>query len=210
MIEYVIAENPDDRILARAKATIGNEGLLVFPSDTNWVVTCDPFCKKAVDRLYRLKNLPKIHHFSLLCEGFSQASSVALTEDSAFRLIKPHIPGSYTFIFEANKKLRKSLKASKTDRQVGIRFSPNHFVQKLLKTLQVPLISTHLDPELLGLNADDLLYGQIIEDEGKALFDLILDPGEYQFLGPSSVIDMTLFPPEVIREGTGEISVFGL
>ena len=42
-----------------------------------------------------------------------------MIDDGAFRLLKKMIPGSYTFIFEAQKKITKHLKASKTDKEVG-------------------------------------------------------------------------------------------
>ena len=49
MIEYVIAESPDDRILAKASQILKDGGLVCYPTDTNWLVVCDPFVKKGLE-----------------------------------------------------------------------------------------------------------------------------------------------------------------
>ena len=108
MIEYVIPENPDDRILRKASSLLSQGGLIAFPTDTNWIAVCDPFVKKGVEKLYSLKNEGKLKHYSILCDSLSRASEVAVIHNSAFRLLKKKVPGHYTFIFEAKKKITKA------------------------------------------------------------------------------------------------------
>ena len=59
MIEYVIYDNPDDRILDKAKACIDAGQLICFPTDTNWIVAGSPFNKSAIEKIYKLKNESK-------------------------------------------------------------------------------------------------------------------------------------------------------
>ena len=115
MIEYIFPHNPDDRILKKASSLLKAGELVVIPTDTSWVLLADPFHKGAVEKLYRAKNEEKSHHFSLLCEDISSASELAHISDKAFRLIRGKVPGHYTFIFDATKKMIKSLKASGAD-----------------------------------------------------------------------------------------------
>ncbi len=208
MIEYVVATNPDDRVLLKASQILKNGGLICFPTETNWVVVADPYNKEGVDKLYRLRHVDNTKHFTMLCESFQKAQEISLIEDSAFRLLKKLIPGSYTFIFEANKKITKYLKASKSDKEVGIRFPPSPLCQRLLATHGEVVICTHLNHEMIGLEDDgNALYGALIDDYFGNKIDLILDPGEYEFVGQSTtIIDFTSGAPEIIREGAGPVS----
>ena len=207
MIEYVVEHNPDDRILKKASQILRNGGLICFPTETNWVVVADPFNKEGVEKLYRFRHVENTKHFTILCDSFQKAQEVSFIDDSAFRLLKKMIPGSYTFIFEAKKQITKYLKASKTDKEVGIRFPPKALCLKLLEVHGEVVISTHLTREMLELEDDGIpLYSALIEDHFGNQIDLIIDPGEYDFIGNhTTIIDFTSGAPEIIREGAGKI-----
>ena len=207
MIEYVVEHNPDDRTLKKASQILRNGGLICFPTETNWVVVADPFNKEGVEKLYRFRHVENTKHFTILCDSFQKAQEVSFIDDSSFRLLKKMIPGSYTFIFEAKKQITKYLKASKTDKEVGIRFPPKILCLKLLEVHGEVVISTHLTREMLELEDDGIpLYSALIEDHFGNQIDLIIDPGEYDFVGNhTTIIDFTSGAPEIIREGAGKI-----
>lgn len=208
MIEYLIPQSPDERILKKASELLAAGSLVAFPTDTNWVVACDPYSKIGVEALYKFKGETKTHHFSLLCDSISNASELANISDSAFKMIHRRVPGHYTFIFEAKKSITKALKASKTDHQVGLRFVPSKIVTKLIELYGKPLITTNILTSQLGLSEGEDVYGYLIEEVLSHQIGLILDPGEYEFVGPSTVIDFTVDgQPEVIREGAGDVFV---
>jgi len=209
MIEYIIAQNPDDRILTKACDIINAGGILCFPTDTNWIIAASPFHRDGVDKIYNLKQENKNKHFSLLCPDFSTASEVANIGNSSFRIIKKIIPGHYTFIFEANKKISKALKASKTDKEIGIRFIPNDFVTKLLEQLGDVVISTNLTHAMLNISEDEDIYSYQIDESLGGKIDMIIDPGELEFVGPSTIIDFSAGEdPILVRKGSGDISIF--
>ena len=210
MIEYVFPHNIDDRVLAHAQSLLADGKLISFPTDTNWVVACDPFHKKGVEALYRFKGEEKSKHFSLVIENISKASDVAVISDFSYGLIRKRVPGHYTFIFEATKKITKALKASKTDRQVGIRIPPSPLALALTEVHGEGLLTTQIEPRHLCLNQGDALYSYLIEEKLGHLLSLIIDPGEYEFAGPSSVVSfLEEGAPEIIREGAGDTSFFG-
>lgn len=207
MIEYVVEHNPDDRTLKRASQILRNGGLICFPTETNWVVVADPFNREGVDKLYRFRHVENTKHFTVLCDSFQKAQEVSFIDDGAFRLLKKMIPGSYTFIFEAQKKITKYLKASKTDKQVGIRFPPKKLCLRLLDVHGEVVISSHLTHEMMEMEDDgNPIYSALIEDYFGNQIDLIIDPGEYEFIGnQTTIIDFTSGVPEVIRQGAGKI-----
>ena len=209
MIEYVVEHNPDDRVLARASQILRNGGLLCFPTETNWVAVCDPFQKNGVDKLYRLRHIENTKHLTMLCSSFQKAMEVAFIDDSAFRLMKKVIPGPYTFIFEAQKKITKFLKASKVDHQVGIRFPPKNLCSSILNTYDGLLLSTSISHKLIeDADPEIPLYSAQIEDHFGNMIDLIIDPGEYEFIGSTTIVDFTTGIPEIQRVGAGNPELF--
>lgn len=207
MIEYVVEHNPDDRTLIKASLILRNGGLICFPTETNWVVVADPYNKQGVDRLYNLRHVDNTKHFTILCDTFQKAQEVSFIDDAAFRILKKIIPGPYTFIFDAQKKIIKFLKASKTDKEVGIRFPPKALCRKFLETHGDVVISSHLTHEMLEMEYDgNPLYGALIEDYFGQQIAMIIDPGEYEFIGiHTTIIDFTGGYPEVVREGAGNV-----
>lgn len=208
MIEYVIEHNPDDRILKKASEILKSGGLVCFPTESNWVVIADPFNKQGVDKLYSLRHVENTKHFTVLCPNFQKAMEIALIPDSAFSLMKRVVPGSYTFILEAHKKITKLLKASKYDHQVGIRFPPNKLCRSILSAHNEVVISSHITHDMLEQEEGTYLYSALIEDYFGNLIDLIIDPGEVEFIGQTTIVDFTSGFPEVVRTGAGDASLF--
>jgi tRNA threonylcarbamoyl adenosine modification protein (Sua5/YciO/YrdC/YwlC family) len=209
MIEYVVEHNPDDRVLKKASQILKNGGLVCFPTETNWIVVADPYQKESVEKLYRIRHIENTKHLTVLCPNFKMAQEIAFLEDSAFSLVKKVTPGPYTFIFEAKKRTTKLLKASKYDHQVGIRFPPGKLVRALMESHGDVMISSHINHEMLEMDDEsDPIYSALIEDYFGHQIDLIIDPGEYAFLGPTTIVDFTSGEPEVIREGSGDPGIF--
>lgn len=182
---------------------------MALPTETNWVVVADPAEKKGIEKLYQLRHVDNTKHFTVLCSGFRRAMEIALIDDNAFSLMKKVIPGPYTFILPAQKKITKYLKASKTDHEVGVRFPPKKLCQTLIDLYDGVLISSHINHEMIEMEDDGIpLYSALIEDNLGHLIDLIIDPGEYEFLGPTTIVDFTQGVPEVIRVGSGDPELF--
>jgi tRNA threonylcarbamoyl adenosine modification protein (Sua5/YciO/YrdC/YwlC family) len=200
MIDYVLPHNPDTRVLRKASDLLKDSKLIALPSDTNWVVLCDIHSKEGVQNLYRFKKEDKLKHFSIFCHSLSMASDYALIEDQTFRWLKKLVPGHYTFILEATKLTTKLLKASKSDQQIGIRFPPVHLIQQLIEFHGGPLASTQLPSDE---DHEGEVYSYQIEENFSHELSQIIDPGEIEFKGESTIIDFTTGVPEVIRQGSG-------
>lgn len=209
MIEYVIAHDPDDRIVDKAVYTLKSGGLVCAPTDTNWIILADPFNKEAVAKLYTLKKETPQKHFSLLVNDISKASEVALIDDQAFKLLRKTVPGNYTFIFEATKKIAKTLKASKQDKEIGLRFPPSVLMNRLLNAFEAPLMGTNVPETIKDSSAGiDEIYSYMIEEKLGHMLAMIIDPGEVEFAGASTIVDFSKGGVELTREGAGDPSPF--
>ena len=189
MIQYIRPENVDDRILESACQKLREGELIAIPSDTNWIVLCDPSKKLGVQKLYQLKNEDKIKHFSLICDSLKTANDIAVIDSQTFRIMKRLVPGHYTFILPARKSIMKSLKASKSDHEVGVRIIPIDWINKLIEYFGEPLLSTNLNNQLLNIDEDDEVYGILIDENLNHEISLVIDPGECNFVGQSTILN---------------------
>lgn len=215
MIEYIIPENPDDRVLRRASYLLNNNDVICFPTDTNWVLAAAIDSKKGIDLLYKLKGEDQGKHFSIMCSSISQASKYSLISDFAFRKINRKIPGPYTFIFNPSKDLPKAIKSYRKEKQIGIRIPSAIFCKKLLEFHGDALVTTSITSMTLEKKGYSNTYGPYeqeiysyqIEDAFSAEIKMILDPGDFHFIGPSTVVDFSNGDdPSVLRKGAGDVS----
>ncbi|MBD65452.1 MAG: threonylcarbamoyl-AMP synthase [Halobacteriovoraceae bacterium] len=208
MIEYIIPHNPDDRILKKADELLQAGEIICFPTDTNWILAASSENKVGIEKLYKIKHESKQKHFSLLCSHISMASEVAIIDNQAFKFLKMITPGHYTFIFEATKKIAKHVQASKTDKEVGIRIVPLDFVSSIIDAHGHSLVSTNIPMNLLNLpeDSEEPIYSFMLEENISHLVAMIIDPGEHEFAGPSTIFNFTSDEaPVLVREGAGSV-----
>ena len=205
MIEYVIAKSPDSRIIEKVCEKLKAGEIIIFPTDSNWVMAVNPFHKGAVEKIYKMKGEDKTHHFSLTCLNISMANKLAIIPDDVFRLIRNKVPGHYTFIFSATKVITKALKASKIDHEVGIRFVPSILLNNILEQFNGPLLTTNLTKDMLNISDQDEVYSYLIDEELGNQVGAIIDPGEYEFHGGSTIYNFASDRRECTREGAGKL-----
>lgn len=194
-------ETPQERYINKALEVIRNGGVIIYPTDTVYGFGCDIFNHEAVQRIYSIKLDAGTKLFSFICPDLKDIAKYAKVSDYAYRMMKKHIPGPYTFVLPAAKEAPKKLWTKR--KTVGIRV-PDHKIAILLaKELGRPILSTSVTTR----------KGQLLfePDEIRTVFnsqvDLMLSSGALSGQ-PSSVIDLSGEVPEIIREGAGDISQF--
>ncbi len=194
-------ENPQGRHIAQAVDTLRNDGIIVYPTDTVYGIGCSIFSKKAIDRIYQIKNQHPSKPFSFVCSDLSHISEYALVSNPAYRIMKHLIPGPFTFILPSSrlKQLPKSLISKR--KTVGIRVPNNQICLSIVKGLEHPILSASVTDK----NGDVVNNPELIKEIFDHQVDLILDGG-INISAPSTVLDFTEEPPVVIREGAGDIS----
>lgn len=188
-------DNINERHIARAVRVLEDGGIIIFPTDTLYALGCDALSNRAIERLCAIKGInPDKQLLSIVCDGISMASDYARIDNHAFRLLKDHLPGPFTFILPGSTRLPKVFKGR---RSVGVRVPANDVATALAATLGRPILATSVAID------DD---AEAVEPESIAMHysdsaDVLLDAGIGGTI-PSTVVDITdSAAPEIIRQG---------
>jgi len=196
-------KNPQPRLIARAADVLRDGGVIVYPTDSSYALGCRIGEKAALDRIRMIRRVDDKHHFTLVCRDLSEIAAYARIDNAAYRLLKSLTPGPYTFIVQATKQVPRRLLHPKR-RAIGIRVPDTPIVRDLLADLDQPILSTTLIMPGDEQPLDDMYE---IRDRMDHCVDLIIDGGPCGIL-PTTVVDMTAEPPEVLRHGRGDTAVF--
>lgn len=197
--------NPQVRLIKQAAQIIHGGGIVAVPTDSCYALVCHLDDKGAVERLRRIRGIDEKHHLTLLCRDLSELGVYARVDNQQFRLLKAATPGPFTFILEATKVVPRRL-SHPSRKTIGLRVPEDAIINALLAELEQPLLgSTLIMPgETEALNDADT----ICERLGKQL-ELVIDGGACS-MEPTTVIDLTGAEAELVRQGRGDASVFGI
>ena len=200
----IYPENPNPKEIKKVVDVLKKGGLVIYPTDTVYGLGCDITNTKALEKIARIKGIKLDKaNWSFICADLSNLSDYTRQIDTrTFKILKPALPGPYTFILPGNNNLPKEFKKKKT---VGIRVPDNSIAKTLVEVLGNPIVSTsiHDEDELLEYTTDP----ELIYEKWKNLVDIVIDGG-YGDNVASTVIDLSEGEPIVLREGKGSIDIF--
>ncbi len=193
-------DNPQGRLITQAATILRQGGDVVYPTDSCYALGCLVGDKAAMDRIIRLRQLGERHNMTLICRDLSEISSFARVGNAEFRLIKSLTPGAYTFLLKATRDVPKRLQHPKR-KTIGIRIPDNSIVSALLDSLGEPMLSTSLilPGAELPMNEPSEIRERLSNE-----VELIIDGGNGG-ISATTVLDLTMDSPVVVREGLGEI-----
>lgn len=197
------ADNPQQRLVKQAVEIIHKGGVVIYPTDTAYAIGCHLGDKKAVDRIRQLRMLDEKHDLTLICEDLSQIATYARVDNEAYRILKSHTPGAYTFILKATKEVPKMLMHPKK-KTIGIRVPENNIIQAILRELGEPMLTSTLAlPGDEYPMTDPYDIRQTLDNQ----VDLIIDGG-YCGMEETSLVSLVDDEIEVLRQGLGRVEEF--
>lgn len=198
MLLYVHPANPQLRNIKVIIDCLMDGGIIIYPTDTIYGLGCSIFQHKAIEKICRLKNLdPRKAQFSFICNDLSDLSTYTKSISTPlYRLLKTYLPGPYTFILPASKQVPKILKSKKET--IGLRIPDNKIACTIIKELGHPILSTSLPGEMV----EDYTDPEIMYENFKNQVDMVVHGGLGGMI-PSTVLDCTVEPPALIRQGLG-------
>ncbi|CAM3943218.1 L-threonylcarbamoyladenylate synthase [Flavobacterium cucumis] len=199
----IYEDKPSEAAIKKVVEVLRNGGLVIYPTDTVYGLGCDITNSRALEKIAKIKGIKlEKANFSFVCSDLSNLSDYVKQIDTAtFKVLKRALPGPYTFILPGNNDLPKEFRKKKT---VGIRVPDNNIAREIVKLLGNPIVSTsiHDEDEVIEYSTDP----ELIFEKWQNKVDLVIDGG-YGDNVASTIIDLTGYEPEVIREGKGSLDV---
>jgi tRNA threonylcarbamoyl adenosine modification protein (Sua5/YciO/YrdC/YwlC family) len=200
MLISINASHPEPRKVRRAVEALEAGEVIGYPTDTVYGLGCDLLNKKAVDRLYAIKQMDRSQPLAFICPDLGDIARYAIVENQAYRILRHFLPGPYCFILEATRDVPKLVQSRR--KTVGIRIPAHEVTLAVARELGRPLISTTAARH----GGEPFVDPDEIDSEFRGL-GLVLDAGPGGVV-PTTVIDLTKRPPEVVREGAGDVEPF--
>ena len=199
MLLTVNPENPQPRLIHQVCESLRGGGVIAYPTDTTYGLGCDIFSRQGIRTIYQIKQRDARKPFSFICADLADVSRYAHVSNLAFRIMKRHLPGPYTFVLEATRVVPDSLVTRQ--KTVGIRIPDDQIALDIVRELGHPLVTTSAN-----LAGEAPLHDPYdIEQQLGRQLDLVVDGG-IRLGDPSTIVSLIDDRIEVLREGSGDIS----
>ncbi len=192
---------PQARLIRIAADIVRDGGIVAYPTDSCYALGWHIGDARAIERVRRIRGADRHHHFTVVCADLAEVGRFARIETWQFRMLRSCLPGPYTFLLKATRETPRRLQHERR-RTIGVRI-PDHPVPRLLLAeLREPLMSSTL---LLPDEPAPLTSGREIQERLEHEIDAVLDGGDCG-IEPTTVVDLSVTPPVVVRQGKGPLA----
>ncbi len=179
--------SPKDEYIREAASVIAGGGLVIIPTETVYGIAVNAKDDKAIDRLYEIKKRPRDKMLSLHIAKKLAIRDFALDIPiAAYKLIGKFWPGAMTLVLK-----------SKEGGTVGLRMPDNEVALEVIFASGVPVYCPSAN--ITGKPAPGDFESAIKDLEGK--IDFAIDAGKTKMGIESTVVDLSVVPPKILREG---------
>ena len=197
-IEEIKAKRPSVRILRKAARLIRKGAVIVCPTDSGYALAANALDTRAVVKVFNLKGRAYSNPIHVAVSSLEMAERYARINPEAEQLAHSFLPGALTMVLP-KKEIVPSLLVAGRD-TIGIRIPDNRVILDLASIADLPITATSANvsgqptpysvPEVLNL------LGEAVEQVA-----LILDQGSIASRGLSTIVDLTVSPPQLLRQG---------
>ena len=182
--------------IKKAAEIIKNGGIVAFPTETVYGLGADAFNPKAIAKIFQAKGRPSDNPLIVHLRTSQDLKLVARNiPQIAHQLIEKFWPGPLTLILK-NKKIIPNIVSGGLN-TVAVRMPDNKIALELIKKVGSPLAapSANISGRPSGTDAKT-----VFEDFGNTI-DLILNDGKTKIGVESTILDLTITPPAILRQG---------
>jgi len=191
--KIIKADSPD--AISKTLQTLTNGGVIIYPTETLYGLGALISSSQAAERIFQIKGRNHDMSLPILVRDFEMLEDYASLPVNYAEIVRKNMPGPFMAILNLKKDTNKLITGGKD--KIGIRISSNKFVKLLMEQVDVPLISTSANisgtDNIYDINALISLF------ENKV--DLIIDSGSISPSKGSTIVDFTVEPPQIVREG---------
>jgi len=186
----------DPEILLKVAGILGRGGLIVYPTDTFYGLGASGYQADAVRGIYRVKQRDASKPLSLVISDYAMLQDIAGELPPVLpALSEAFWPGPLTVVVPASSRLPDVLLGA--SRNIGVRIPDLAWLRRLVRESGFPLTATSANLSGADEIADPREAVRIFQ--GKV--DLIVDGGATSGGRPSTVLDLSVHPPRILRQG---------
>ncbi len=190
--------NPDTCILERAARLISRSEVIVCPTDTGYAFSADALDPRAVAKVFHLKGRVFSNPIHIAVSSISEVEKHAHLTEAARYLASRYLPGGLTLVLKKKESVPAMLVAGLDS--VGIRVPDNKIILKLAEMTGHPLTATSAN---ISGRPGTYSIEEVIAQLGDNLTQvaLVLDQGPLKTRELSTIVDLSVSPPQLIRQG---------
>ena len=170
--------------------------VVALPTETVYGLAANALDEKAVAKIFRIKDRPANNPIIVHIASVEMAKRcVTAWPNPAEKLARAFWPGPLTLVLPCAKEIPGMVTAG--GKTVGVRWPGHPFIQAVIRECGFPLAapSANLSGRVSPTNAE-----HVREQLGDKI-SLIVDGGQSQVGIESTVLDLTVSPPQVLRPG---------
>jgi len=196
VIRKINSRNPEPEVIAEAGAIIKGGGVVVFPTRCLYGLGADALDPDAVEKIIKIKQRPIDNPILVLIHSRRQLDSlVAHISPAAAAIMEAFWPGRVTLVFEACDILSDTLTARTG--KIGVRLAGHPVAAALVRQVGSPVTGTSAN--LSGRPGCRRV--QDLDAPVAKQVDLVLNAGMLKGGAGSTIVDVTIDPPRILREG---------
>lgn len=197
-IEAVNANRPSARILKRAARLITRGEVIVCPTDTGYALAANALDAKAVVRVFNLKGRSYSNPIHVAVDSIEAAGKYAHLNQAALHLARHFLPGALTLVLPKREIIPSLLVAGRDT--IGVRIPDNKVILELAALTAFPLTATSAN---ISGQPTPYSVAEVIKQLGEVVkgVALIIDQGPLPIRELSTIVDLTVSPPQLIRQG---------
>jgi len=198
IVRFIEGQNHDITALDEAASLILKGEVLVCPTDTGYAFATNALDIVAVQKVFALKKRPLDNPIHMAVSGIDDAENYAYVDEITRILAQEFLPGALTLVLP-RKEVVPSLLTGGRD-TIGIRIPDNKTILALSSMTDRPLTTTSAN---ISGRPTPYRIQETIDQLGDSISQvaLFLDQGSIPSVGTSTILDLTVKPPQILRQG---------
>jgi L-threonylcarbamoyladenylate synthase len=197
-ILQITNDSSDKLVIEKAVNILRQGGAIVCATDTGYLLGVDGLNVEAVKKVYAIKGRDFNKPIHLVTADIEMARELVEIDAQAERLFQQFLPGPLTLILKKKPKVPELLVSGLQG--LGVRIPENPFLLELVKQAGCPITATSANR---SGQATPFSVEEVSQELGDAVkfVDLIIDQQSTQHAMPSTILDLTVQAPRVLRPG---------
>lgn len=189
-------DKPDKRIINQAVKVLEQGGIIIYPTDTAYGLGGNALDENVIKKVYEIKKRGRNKPTHVIVRDWKMIEKITYTNAELKKLYVKLLPGPLTIILTKKKLIPNMLTAGLNT--LGVRIPNCKVTEMISESLDFPYTTP-------SANRSGGLTPYSIDDVKNELdlnkIDLVIDAGILPRSEPSTIIDLTLKPYKILREG---------